>query len=196
MQMRGSHTGFYLELRGVSPKNRGMHCMHCFYCQNISSESTVKLQKLQRVQHHHNYTLHFALQSSSQYLCFKNPVRNFYSFPTDDLFYFLGTIAHIVFLLQSFHFDVLALTTRGNVVDQKRSIAVVQLHCKQQVQQLLQESRSFSCSFSGMKEGDVATYFSGKSETQETKIKTQFEVFPLFVKSLNMQNKEHVNTVL
>lgn len=104
-------------------------------------------------------------QSASQYLCFKNPVRSFYSFPTNDLFCFLGTIGHIVFLLRSFHFDVLALTARGNVVDQKRSIAVVQLHCKQQVQQLLQESHSFSCSFSGMKEGDIATYFSGKSET-------------------------------
>lgn len=104
-------------------------------------------------------------QSSSQYLCFENPVRSFYSFPSNDLFCFLGTIGHIVCLLQSFHFDVLALTARGNVVDQKRSIAVVQLHCKQQVQQLLQESHSFSCSFQGMKEGDVATYFSGKSET-------------------------------
>lgn len=104
-------------------------------------------------------------QSSSQYLCFKNLVRSFYSFPTNDLFCFLGTMGHIVFLLRSFHFDVLALTARGNVVDQKRSIAVVQLHCKQQVQQLLQEGHSFSCSFSGMKEGDVATYFSGKSET-------------------------------
>lgn len=104
-------------------------------------------------------------QPSSQYLCFKNPVRSFYSFLTNDLFCFLGTIGHIVFLLRSFHFDVLPLTARGNVVDQKRSIAVVQLHCKQQVQQLLQESHSFSCSFSGMKEGDVATYFSGKSET-------------------------------
>lgn len=104
-------------------------------------------------------------QPSSQYLCFKNPVRSFYSFLTNDLFCFLGTIVHIVFLLRSFHFDLLALTARGNVVDQKRSIAVVQLHCKQQVQQLLQESHSFSCSFLGMKEGDVATYFSGKYET-------------------------------
>lgn len=81
-------------------------------------------------------------------------------------------------------------------MDQKRILAVVQLHCKQQVQQLLQESHSFSCSFSGMKDRDVSTYFSGKSETWETKIKTQFEVFPLFVKSLCMQNKGHVNTVL
>lgn len=110
-------------------------------------------------------TLHFASWSSSQYKCFKYPFRSFLSLPTNDLFCFLGTIDHVVFLLQSFHFDVLTLTARGNVVDQKRSLAVVQLRCKQQVQQLLQESCCFSCSFSGMKEGDVTTYFSGKSET-------------------------------
>lgn len=88
----------------------------------------------------------------------------FTPFLTNDLFGFLGTIGHVVFLLWSFHFDVSSLTAKGNV-DQKRSFAVVQLRCKQQVQQLLQESRSLSCSFSGMKEGDVATYVSGKSET-------------------------------
>lgn len=88
----------------------------------------------------------------------------FTPFPTSDLFDFLGTIGHVVFLLWSFHFDVSSLTARGNV-DQKRSLAVVQLCCKQQVQQLLQESHSLSCSFSGMKGGDVATCASGKSET-------------------------------